>query len=211
MKYLWNNADCVAQKSYMCGYCGNKVGPNFGYSCAVEVAQGEKLISTPAYIYICPNCTKPTFIDKDGSQSPGVRFGEDVAGITDKGVQALYDEARDCTTLGAYTAAVLICRKILMNIAVHHGAEEGKKFVEYVDYLASKGYFPPNGKPWVDKIRSKGNEATHEIKIMTKDEAALILTFTEMLLRFIYELPSKLAGPVHSNKMAGDESSGDGN
>ena len=77
-----------------------------------------------------------------------------------------------------------------MNIAVEQGAAEGQRFIEYVDFLSKEGYIPPNGKHWVDHIRKKGNEATHEISIMKNDDAKEILTFTEMLLRFIYEFPS---------------------
>ena len=77
-----------------------------------------------------------------------------------------------------------------MNIAVSKGAGEGKKFTEYVDYLNGKGYIPPNGKAWVDYVRKKGNEATHEIKIMASEDAEELITFIEMLLRFIYEFPS---------------------
>lgn len=86
-----------------------------------------------------------------------------------------------------------------MNIAVSKGAKEGLKFVEYVDYMASKGYIPPDGKDWVDHIRSKGNEATHEIAIMQREDAEDLITFIEALLRFIYEYPgmiaAKKAGP----------------
>ncbi len=53
-----------------------------------------------------------------------------------------------------------------MNIAVEQGAKEGLRFIEYVNYLSDEGYTPPNGKHWVDHIRKKGNEATHEIAIM---------------------------------------------
>ena len=44
--------------------------------------------------------------------------------------------------------AVMDCRKVLMNTAVHQGAEEGKTFAYYVDFLDSKGYIPPNGRAW---------------------------------------------------------------
>jgi hypothetical protein len=60
--------------------------------------------------------------------------------------------------------------------------------------LDSQGYIPPDGKAWVDKIRGKGNEANHEIALMCKDDAILVLRFTEMLLRFVYELPALLRG-----------------
>jgi hypothetical protein len=38
---------------------------------------------------------------------------------------------------------VLLCRKMLMNVAVHEGAAEGLKFIEYVTYLSDHGYVPP--------------------------------------------------------------------
>jgi len=77
----------------------------------------------------------------------------------------------------------LPARKILMHLAVEKGAPAGKSFLEYVKYLAQKGYVPPNGYGWVDHIRTKGNEANHEIKVMGEAEAKDLITFTEMLLK----------------------------
>lgn len=82
-----------------------------------------------------------------------------------------------------------------MNIAVNHGAKEGASFVSYVDHLANAGFVPPNGRSWVDHIRSKGNEATHEIRLMQSDEANELIVFAEMLLKFIYEFPAKVPTP----------------
>jgi hypothetical protein len=102
----------------------------------------------------------------------------------------LYHEARMSVAANAYTGAVLICRKMLMNIAVAEGAKEGESFVSYVEYLANKGFVPPNGKIWVDYIRKRGNEANHEIALMEEKDAIALVTFVEMLLRFIYEFPN---------------------
>ncbi|MGA2316832.1 MAG: DUF4145 domain-containing protein [Thermodesulfobacteriota bacterium] len=186
MLWNWVGAGVQGNKFYTCGFCGNKVGPHLGYT-AHYSGGGLKL-----FIYICPNCEKPTFFDLDKKQTPNVRIGNDVQGITDSGVAALYNQARDCTSLAAYTAATLLCRKILMNLAVQHGDMPGKSFVEYIDYLDTKGYVPPNGKAWVDRIRSKGNEATHEIRLIEESESFQVLKFTEMLLKFSYEFPSML-------------------
>jgi hypothetical protein len=90
----------------------------------------------------------------------------------------------------AYTPAVLACRKILMNVAVSLGAKAGDTFASYVQFLAHQGYIPPNGRHWVDHIRKKSNEANHEITLMSKDEAEKLITFVEMMLKFIYELPN---------------------
>ena len=43
---------------------------------------------------------------------------------------------------------------------------------------------------WVDHIRKKGNEANHEITLMTDKDAKDLIVFLEMLLKFIYELPN---------------------
>ena len=83
-----------------------------------------------------------------------------------------------------------------MNVAVSQGAKAGDTFISYVEYLAANGYVPPNGKGWVDHIRKKGNEATHEIVLMSLDDAQELISFVEMLLKFIYEFPSRVpVGP----------------
>ncbi len=79
-----------------------------------------------------------------------------------------------------------------MNIAVNLKAPPGLKFIEYVEYLAKEGYVPPNGQGWVDHIRKKGNEATHEIMLMNAGDAQELIAFAEMLLKFIYEFPKKI-------------------
>ncbi len=95
------------------------------------------------------------------------------------------------TATGSYTAAVLCCRKLLMHIAVANGAEDSLTFAQYVAHLSAKGFVPPGAKEWVDHIRDKGNEANHEIVIMTKEEAERLISFCEMLLKIIYEFPAR--------------------
>ena len=82
-----------------------------------------------------------------------------------------------------------------MNIAVSHGAKPGETFLSYVEYLATAGYVPPNGKGWVDYIRKKGNEATHEIALMSAEDATRLVAFSEMLLKFIFEFPATIPAP----------------
>jgi hypothetical protein len=180
----WQNITNAGRHSYDCHFCGYKVASEKGW---IAQKPGSNLL---AYIFVCPSCERPTFFDLGGKQIPAPRIGNAVKGITDKGVEALYNEARDCTMVGANTAAVLLARKLLMNVAVQHGAQPGKTFVEYIDYLAANGFVPPNGLVWVDQIRKKGNEATHEIPQITEQDARQILTFVEFLLKFVYELPS---------------------
>jgi hypothetical protein len=41
-------------------------------------------------------------------------------------------------------------------------------------------------------IRTKSNEANDEIVIMSEEDAKNLVTFTEMMLRFIYDLPTRV-------------------
>jgi hypothetical protein len=171
--------------SYTCGYCNKSVGPDTGYYC------GDSRARVYARILICPTCNYPTFQNED-RQVPGVSFGDLVPDITDKEVAQLYDEARSALAVRAFTASVMACRKILMNVAVKKGAAENLKFIDYVNHLEARNYMPPDARSWVDAIRRVGNTATHEIKLMKSEDAQMIIRFTEMLLRFIYELPAIL-------------------
>lgn len=188
----WHGALEFEPKKYTCGYCSVVVGPSKGYYAQIQNRPN-------VWIYICSNCEQPTYFDADGRQFPGVKFGDDVKHLP-RGVEQLYSEARSCMSSQAYTPAVLACRKILMNVAVSLGAKSGEPFVTYVQFLADQGYVPPNGRRWVDHIRQKSNEANHEITLMSKDEAEQLITFVEMMLKFIYELPNVIPAPAPGAK-----------
>jgi hypothetical protein len=126
------------------------------------------------------------------SSTPSAKMGKEVDGLpTD--VARLYDDARICTSSGAYTSAVLTCRKILMHVAVEKGAPPNKGFIVFVEFLADKNYLPHDGRDWVDYIRKKSNEANHDIQVMSAEDAEDLVTFTEMLLRLVYEFKNRLS------------------
>lgn len=186
MSVRWQNTTSLSSRQYTCGHCGSFVGSATGFF--AKLPSGH---ATDERIYICPFCTEPTYFG-GAKQVPGVRPGADVKHVpTD--ISALYNEARDCAAAGAHTSSVLTCRKILMNLAVANGAPEGESFLSYVSYLVDHGFVPPNGKGWVDHIRTRGNEATHEIHLMNAESSAELISFVEMLLTFIYEFPARIA------------------
>ena len=56
MPYEWQNPlGPMEPRSYVCGYCGNRVGPNMGW--------WTKNTNPQARIYLCSFCGKPTFFD----------------------------------------------------------------------------------------------------------------------------------------------------
>lgn len=108
----------------------------------------------------------------------------------------------------SYTAVVLVTRKLLMHIAVQQGAKQNLSFKKYVDWLEENGYTPPNSQDWVDHIRTTGNEANHEINLMSKVTAEELLVFCMMLLRFNYEFPSRMKSGDSDQQGASSEQVG---
>jgi Domain of unknown function (DUF4145) len=206
----WVTVQQMVPKHWTCGHCGLNVGGNRGY----YRNDGGQLPGFPphvqgnqpgsvlppnivgdglARILICPTCDRPTYFEKD-RQVPGIAYGSTISHLPPD-VDALYTEARNCMAVSAFTASVLATRKLLMNVAVSQGAEQNKQFYVYVNYLADKGYVPPNAKSWVDHIREKGNEATHEIPAIKEDDAKDMLTFMEMILKLVFEYPQRVPKP----------------
>ena len=199
MKYKYNffkpsvhwDSKSVISASYKCSYCGTFVTSAEGLPLVDENYVAQKHFSKPSGgVYICPNCSYPTYIYQD-EQVPLSRFGESIEYLPEK-VEKIYEEARDSFSVGAYTAVMLLCRKLLMHVAVDLGADENKKFIDYVNYFETEGYISKNAKPWVDKIRKLGNEANHEILIGNREDAKKIIEFSAMLLKTNYEYPGKI-------------------
>lgn len=180
----WTSIGNLHPHKFQCGYCDREVASDRGYSNETRGSDWWK-------IFVCPGCSRPIFFEGVDRQYPAPKKGKKVEKLPNE-IESLYNEARTCTTINANTATVLLCRKLLMHIAVEKGAKPGESFISYVDYLAKAGYVPPDGKGWVDHIREKGNEANHEIVIMKNMDAEDLLIFSEMLLKFIYEFPSKV-------------------
>jgi Domain of unknown function (DUF4145) len=197
----WNLAQELPKKEWTCGYCGLAVGGSVGYGHRPPPAQPIQLgrkgvpqqeapITSAGAVYLCPRCDRPTYFEGE-KQVPGAAYGHRVEKLPPN-VDGLYAEARNCIVVNAYTASVMACRKLLMNVAVANGAPEGKHFIEYIEYLAKNGYVPPKGGGWIDHIRKRGNEATHEIALMERNDAEELLVFVEMLLKFVFEFPARV-------------------
>lgn len=190
---IWVTPHDIPVVTWTCGFCGESVASAKGWF----AAGGGSTTATEgaaAYIRLCPNCDGPTLFTWQGYRYPGSSPGRPVRSVPDD-ITALYEEARNATAAGAYTAAVMVCRKILMHIAVDRGAKPDLRFVQYVQHLKATNHIPPNGDVWVTYIKDRGNEANHEIELMREEDAIALVTFVEMLLRFIYEFPSLVPPP----------------
>ena len=162
--------------AFTCGHCGAAVS-------GAVVAHHEN-----TWWVICPTCGEGSVRTSGGVVYPTVMFGPEISGLPSPGIAEAYHEARACMSAGAYTACELLCRKILMHIAVEKGAREGDTFVAYLDHLSTTGYITPPMKRWVGLIREHGNSATHKIEPTEQLRAEGTLMFAAELLRLVYEM-----------------------
>ena len=179
----WIHTEEIDGDGYTCSSCGNRVSSSCGY----------RHSDSKRYISICPKCEHPTYFGA-GKQTLSPLPGNKVNSVPEK-INSIYEEARVCTGVGAFTSAVLDCRKLLMHIAVDKGAPDEKRFTSYVEYLSDRNYITPDGKGWVDYIQRMSIEADHEMVKMEPKDALDLISFIEMLLRLIYEFPSRLPPP----------------
>lgn len=185
--FYWRQPHVLEARRFVCGYCSDKVASKTGYRIG-EFSDGSGSIEYSG-IYLCPSCKHPTFFTPDDEQKPNFLIGDEIDNLP-KEISSLYEEARQSFGARSYTGVALLCRKLLMNLAVNLEAGKNLKFVQYVDYLKDENYIPKYSMDWVDRIRKSGNLATHEIGDIDRDEAEMLLKFTEMLLKITYEYPS---------------------
>ena len=192
-KIVWYGLHNLDSQRYTCAYCSSIVASSSGYP--FNLQDGYTQDEYDGSIYICPNCQHPTVIYNNSPisyiQIPGIPQVKSLDHLPDI-VAPLYEEARQCMSNSSYTSVAMLCRKIIMNVAVQKGADPNKKFAFYVDYLKEQNYVPPNSEPWIKQIKNKGNEANHEIEPISESDAKAIIYLTHYMLLFIYEMPEKI-------------------
>ena len=165
---------------YRCGYCGRDTA-------GAVVASWHPADSFHVFWLACTACGNPSVADSEHMVRPGSKVGPSLEGLP-ADIAAAYDEARTCLGASANNACELVCRKILMHVAVEKGANEGEPFGAYITHLEQLGYVTPPMKPWVEEIRRIGNAATHKLEKPDKTRAESALMFTAELLRLVYEM-----------------------
>lgn len=174
----FTRGDRGAWVDFDCGHCGREVT---GF--VVGVLPGSQWM-------VCSSCHLGSVLITQQVPYvlyPSAKFGPELQGLP-ADVEEAYEEARRSYSVAAYVGTELLCRKLLMHVAVDKGAEAGKSFESYVDYLKEKGYITPTMEPWVDLIRQHGNMATHTLEKPDADRAKHTITFTAELLRVVYEM-----------------------
>lgn len=175
-------------------------------------------MARPAYVHLggngvphtawlrCPACGRGAVREGD-TVSPSPKPLSDVRGLADN-EKAIWAEVRDCLSVGASTATVMLCRKLLYNLAVAKGMDEtdakgrAHNFYESVEHLKSAGYVTPPMQAWVGRIKDVGNEANHKVVRVDAQEAMKVAVFTEQLLILAFQM-DKLMEEVEDDATPG--------
>ena len=168
-------------QDYTCGHCERSVG---GLVIAYTV-------ETQIVWLLCPSCGHGS-VQHGNTILPSLLSVPQVEGLPSDICQ-VYDEARKSFAVEAYTGCELLCRKILMGVAVDRGAAEDKSFEHYVDYLKDNGHITASLKDMADIIRRNGNQSTHKIGQPDPERAEYTMGFTAQVLRSIYEIESQFS------------------
>lgn len=167
--------------AFTCGYCGRGVNG--------EVV-GGKYVAGSSVALQCPLCEEISGRSTKGVIHPAATQQMGVAHLpTD--VHEAWLEAVTSLNAGAPTACEIMCRKILMHVAVDvANSKPGRTFVEYIDDLDTAGYISTGLKPKIDEIRNRGNIANHDLPASPTAQAENTMAVTRHLLVSVYELPN---------------------
>lgn len=169
------------EATFSCGYCKHVV--------YAKVVFGDLRGGGPVALQ-CPACQEVSVRSTTAEIHPPQFVGSTVKHLPDD-VDLAWTEALISFKNYACTPAEMMCRKILMHIAVDVGVSKpGQTFVGYVEDLDKAGYFAPGLKAKVTAIKDRGNAANHELPASEQAEARVTMNVTEHLLRTVYELPN---------------------
>lgn len=145
----------------------------------------------------CVSCGKGV-VANEGVISPSTLPLREPAGLPEV-EQRVWQEVRQCMSVGANAAAVMLCRKLLFHIAVTNGLPSkndkgwAPNFQACTDHLLTEGLITARMRPWVDRIKDVGNEANHEIVPITKEQAEDVTMFSQKLLELAFEMDDAMS------------------
>ena len=184
--------DLAQSDSITCPVCGK------GKTVNIALAQDKRPdVDTEYRWMVCQDCCGASiavaYDDEWATIYPPRPSGRQIENLpTD--VMKMWEEANLTYSVGAYTSAALMCRKIVFAAAVRCGLPEkndrgwAPKFEECVNFLVNEGILTQRIKDsWADSIRLWGNAATHELNSVRQSTAMKAIEFTQMILRMAFE------------------------
>lgn len=164
----------------ICYNCNNMISSNKYYETWVPGRLTKSLI------HICPHCNAPIVRDYEGKHVISPLIGKNIKKLPED-IERIYLEIRKSMQANCFNGAIMLMRKLIMHIAVEEGADEGKNFTEYINFLCDEGVVPRKSKGKADLVRTLGNGVNHQIEDSNEEDAKNCLDFLSLLLMANYE------------------------
>lgn len=111
---------------------------------------------------------------------------------TPRAVASRFIQGENAYRRGDWNAAVAMYRSALDIAAKGMPGVEGKDFFQRLKWLHDNNKITPEIRSWADHVRVEGNEALHDPDEFTENDAKPLRLFTEMFLRYVFELPGEV-------------------
>lgn len=89
----------------------------------------------------------------------------------------LYCELQKLVHQEAYSTCVVFSHKLLSDMSVERGAEAGRDFGYYLEWLSSSGYVTPAMAKWIGELLAKSDTAPSSGQSATCDDAEALVSF----------------------------------
>jgi hypothetical protein len=170
LNLMWN---CAA----ICGGCNNPIC--FRAKNTVQNQPSLQPVGQPGNI-------EPTF---RVAETWPARIDHSAPPHTPNPVKARFLEGEDAFSRNRWNSAVAMYRSAL-DIATKgmNGVPSGTFFQRLV-WLSNNHAITPDIRAWADHVRVEGNAALHDPEEFAEEDAKALRFFTEMFLRYVFELP----------------------
>jgi hypothetical protein len=112
---------------------------------------------------------------------------------TPEAIKRRFLEGEDAYRRQSWNAAVAMYRSAL-DIATKsmEGVPRGQTFYKRLEWLHDQHMITPDIRAWADAVRVEGNDALHDPEDFTENDTKPLRLFTEMFLRYVFELPGEV-------------------
>ncbi len=171
----WSSTSTIEKRQYRCGHCEHSIASQRGW----------RREEDGSLIHLCPNCDMPTITFADGRIWPMKSAADQVPSLAEKiggeDLAVLYEEVRETSKAGAYTAAELLAYALIERIGVQDGGDEDLGLVEHVLRLMEVGRIPQLHDDIVDLMRRRFSVPPYRLGPLDRRQAGLATHILEEL------------------------------
>jgi hypothetical protein len=121
-------------------------------------------------------------------------------------------DAHRCASIGAWRACAAMARRAIQGACFDRGAPD-KRLVEQIDWLEEQRLITPQMKDVAHRIRLGGNAGAHPdadgLKDVTEIDAQRLLEFLDDFVKYVYEIPGRLAAMDESTETVSEDQPSD--